>query len=263
MRHPLDGVNAKLRWAQKHLDDLASDIEQRALANEYGIRAHVDPATRQLTRYVFVPYDLRVEWGLRAGDVVHALRSALDHLAVQLVDTNGGTLTPSTAFPVYSSVGEYRKQKGVKKVEGARKSALAVIEALQPKTADDPLWTLRCLDNSDKHDLVHVAAIVAGLGGIEVYVMAAESWSIHNTHVTLDSIEDGADLYTMTIAERSDMDVKMSPSVEVTFSESGPGKGHPVVPLLAELVEYVGSGIVPKFGLAKRKPTLPTWHPPG
>jgi hypothetical protein len=262
MRHPLDGVYAKIRRAKEHLGNLETDITRRRQAQEYGLRLHINPQTGEQHVYAFVPYELRIDWGLRAGDIVHNLRAALDHLVYQLVIANGQTPSTQNEFPIYSSLGEYQKQNGLRKLAGVRKGAVAIIEGLQPENADDSLWVLRCLDNEDKHNLVNVAALVAdlrqvGIGGTG-YI---ENIHIRTTRASLDSIEDGADLYSR-IADPG-VEVHTRPEVEVTFAESGPGRGKEVVPLLAQLVEYVEVGVIPLFGLAKRKPIKPKWVPPG
>lgn len=66
------------------------------------------------------------------GDVLYDLRSALDHLAWQLVIANGGTPNRDTAFPIYSSPAgrEFRV-----KTAGMDPAACAFIEGRQHTTS--------------------------------------------------------------------------------------------------------------------------------
>ena len=54
-----------------------------------------------------------VEWSLILGDLLHNLRSALDHLAWQLVVDGGGTPSQDTNFPVCCSTQVSRVQRSL------------------------------------------------------------------------------------------------------------------------------------------------------
>ena len=90
--------------------------------------------------------------------MVHDLRSALDHLAWQLVEANGGTPRdrpgePQTAFPIRTEA----PKNGLRIHGDVAPAALEVVEALQPynvspeSPADAVLWHLHRLDVIDKH----------------------------------------------------------------------------------------------------------------
>jgi hypothetical protein len=91
-----------------------------------------------------------------AGDVVHNLRTALDHLAHQLVlvGTPDGNPPRQIEFPILDSREEYEKRKA-SKTRGMRGDAILAIDELKPyKDGNRALWRLRELDNIDKHRMV-------------------------------------------------------------------------------------------------------------
>ena len=87
-----------------------------------------------------------------AGDVVQNLRTALDHLANQLVWAGSGD-PPSrrVEFPIAKDSGTYEREKA-RKVEGMCPKAIKAIDALKPyKDGNDLLWKIHELNNIDKH----------------------------------------------------------------------------------------------------------------
>jgi hypothetical protein len=83
---------------------------------------------------------------------------------------------------------------------------------------------------------------------------------VTTTHAILDDIEDGAELYRAVMDPG--VNVQVRPSIEVTFAVAGPGMAKPVLITLAQLIEHVEIGVIPKFGLHKRKPRAPKWKRP-
>jgi hypothetical protein len=103
------------------------------------------------------------------GNVLFNLRSALDHLACQLVIANGGVpefvTPPLTAFPVWAE--RLTQNGGIKDLRiagGVSPQVLAKVEGLQPYNRPDdptldPLWILTELNNIDKHRLLLVVGL--------------------------------------------------------------------------------------------------------
>ena len=57
----------------------------------YGLASYTNPAADEFLYLARVSREPPVRWGVMAGEIVHHLRSALDHLAWQLVLDGGGT----------------------------------------------------------------------------------------------------------------------------------------------------------------------------
>src|SRR6478735_5506296 len=85
MAASLEGCRAKLRRAEHHLQ--VAEGKFAAFRERHPIRITVDRDLYQ-SAYVFRAWDVREpdpDWALIIGDAAHNARSALDHLAYQLL----------------------------------------------------------------------------------------------------------------------------------------------------------------------------------
>jgi hypothetical protein len=110
------------------------------------------------------PFDA---WGGIVGDVVHNLRSALEHLAWQIVDANGGAVGTDVKFPIYKVERDYLnwrrpipERKRRDPFAGVDQRAIEAIEAEEPYAGHDgdpaqhPLAVLNAMWNRDKHQIL-------------------------------------------------------------------------------------------------------------
>jgi hypothetical protein len=178
----LRGVELKLARAEHHLDEIAAivDVVLRGYADA------VTPGTRAGGR---IPYYLEgappipPELPALFGDALHNMRSALDHLAWQLVLRNGGVPTETTSFPVRLS----RRTGGdqLPTISGGVAPVVRVLlDEVQPYTWTDddpdvdvrihPLAVLSLLNNIDKHRelLLGVAVVTSGSWSSDIGVSA-------------------------------------------------------------------------------------------
>jgi hypothetical protein len=96
----LGGVKAKLDRADALIAELRARVEPIAAAATESIQREEDgDATKVLFRITHLPA-IETDIAALVGDVVHNLRSALDHLAWQLVLFDGGQPNGSTSFPI-------------------------------------------------------------------------------------------------------------------------------------------------------------------
>jgi hypothetical protein len=107
-----------------------------------------------------------VTLALRAGEITHHLRSALDHVVHQLFVANGLGVTKKTGFPIFSSRKGYEKRAPLM-IGGVPDSASAKIQAVQPfhrgeDFKKDLLWILQALNNCDKHRLIPLSIVSGG-----------------------------------------------------------------------------------------------------
>jgi hypothetical protein len=163
----LTGVRLKIDRAQHHFNDLHARIRDQLHPKEDA--KPIKPAIEvdQKKRHIIVrqpksePLDPSLQ--LIIGDCIHNLRSALDHLVVQLAIANGaGSAAASkTAFPVYLTSGEFNSFVRRKVAPFISTASLAEIEDFQPykrtnMPETDILWLLSQLDIIDKHRLLVV-----------------------------------------------------------------------------------------------------------
>src|SRR5260370_16394428 len=96
-------VRVKIERAKKHFHDLQAARIQFMEGTPYRIDRENNAQTGYNLYRVFDIQTPPAEIGLITGDVIHNLRSALDHLAYQLVLVNGSTPSKQTAFPIWDN----------------------------------------------------------------------------------------------------------------------------------------------------------------
>ena len=175
-RSTLEGVDLKLKRAKERFDALSKAINQFVTEpGEDRITAEQHSQRGGILRV----QDVRrppPEWGILIGDCVHHYRSALDHLAFQLLVANTKGRIPArvakrSEFPIFNSGPRFRGKfnrkgeplpgSGWAKIQGIDPEAATAIERLQPyhrrkNPCSRALWQLQELANIDKHRLLHV-----------------------------------------------------------------------------------------------------------
>jgi hypothetical protein len=139
----------KTERAKKHL----FDTEALARASRKGIRGTPYMKGQRSRRgEPILVVDISVLTG--AGDVVHNLRSALDHLAWELAKWETGLpkSPDKCCFPIGRSFDNYKTIKQGGAVAGMSPEAEKAIDDLRPyKKGTEPLWRIHHLDIVDKH----------------------------------------------------------------------------------------------------------------
>ena len=167
MKANLVEVRDKLRRAHDHIAELDRTIQQWGIAEQKTnpfTAHHQSDRKRMVIRHGKVGRN-NPDWTLIVGDIIHNLRSALDHIVCQLAILNGNDLSccDATFFPVCICKPDFKRAD--KKLEHlVSAEALAVIEQLQPYQAAergkrpiaDVLWTVHKLNIIDKHRTVLV-----------------------------------------------------------------------------------------------------------
>ena len=135
MANELAGIDAKIGRAKGHLADLQQRLSVALHPDTHTFRVEFDAKTK---RSVYRVYDLPVvdsEWPLLIGEVLYQLRSALDHLAWQLVELDGQTPNELTQFPVRDSLLDKNGERTSRKVlmpQVRDKEILRLVDACQP-----------------------------------------------------------------------------------------------------------------------------------
>ncbi len=159
MTDRLAGVNAKIARANKHIDDLDGRRQSFFVEDPYKVGAKRDKKTRRPIYYITSVQDVPPDIAAVAGDVIQNLRSALDHLAYQLVLVGTGLPGPfdHVYFPISDSASKYEAGKA-RQIKGMRQDAIDAIDAIKPyKGGNDILWRLHSLNKIDKHRLLLTA----------------------------------------------------------------------------------------------------------
>jgi len=167
----LSGFERKVERAREHLNSIKAEEALWIDGQSQFITVEPDQEPRpvvdgeglaQFALSVSEVVPVSPHFPMLIGDCVHNLRSALDHLATELVVAEGNVPDERTAFPIWEDRLIERKGKTAERnlwiSGGVDLRALAVIEEAQPyHRVEDPtahpLWVLRELSNMDKHRL--------------------------------------------------------------------------------------------------------------
>ena len=246
MNERMRGVYLKLKRAADHISDVDDSIRSFCDSRPYEIRSreHPIPAIQHITVYVARVTPIPEELALQIGDAIHNVRSALDHLACQLVLANGGKVRTGTSFPIRNPILDYDSTFYGPKIEGMSEEAKELILKMQPRvTGDNALWEIHQLDIQDKHRLLFVAGAAHGGWGVE---MGADQtlWFPEVYRFPLLEGHQIVNIPTTTYLKQSNRDFKIE--LDVTFSEPHLLKDKPVLKTLNQYVD-VATTLANKF----------------
>lgn len=149
----LQRIQAKVDRARQLMDELHAAVHGFLATAPYEGGIRHDDATNE--RVYFLKSVRQPPIGLASlvGDILHNLRSALDHLAHELVVVGTGNEGPHrhVYFPLSEDATRFEAETPGK-VKGMRPEAIAAIEALKPyRGGNNVLWRLHRLNIIDKH----------------------------------------------------------------------------------------------------------------
>jgi hypothetical protein len=235
---PFDGPRLKIRRAKRHVEDARKEIDRFLSRRPYRLVVEADPDPH-FQRVVLqqgepVPYDI----ALIIGDAIHNLRSALDHMACELVRANGQPDDYGT-FPVQGTNAKTKFNSIIKKFR-ARKDVVDLIRALEPYPggAGSAIVGLHDIDIVDKHRLLVPTGQVMGSS-------PAHTTIIRGSTITLLSPDDKTLMKDREILLRLDA-VKsltagdeLNASFHVAFDAGTCFEGETVTVVLHELGDYL------------------------
>lgn len=173
-------------------------------------------------------------WGVLLGEIVHNLRSALDHLVYEASapDENGRPLS-GTEFPIFIDEDKFRSEArggGLYKIRGLTAETRAFVESVQPFRSKNPrrhsLWALQDLSNTDKHRLLNMVVAAYRLDGplsIEFTpsqgIKLTESDTNAQIEIGISSgvLEDGAECLSFNTLSIFPDDTEVNVSLNVGF----------------------------------------------
>lgn len=192
----VERILLKVGRANGHIKDLKSTIGAFLDNRPYSVKGNRNEHTGHLEWMLTSAREIPINICLIAGDAIQNLRSALDHLAWQLVLANGGSPTTSTCFPISKSAAVHLSKETQQRMAGMCAEAIAAINALHPYAGGNvTLWRLHSLNNRDKHKLLLAAAHAL------IYHDALPSQRLEITRLFQESYPSAAppDLTGMTI----------------------------------------------------------------
>jgi hypothetical protein len=116
--------------------------------------------------------DVPLWFSVVTGEIVHHMRSSLDHIICALVTQNGGTPTYLHQFPICTTKDAFKKACERGYIKGVGSTAKQIIKDVQPFTTATPddtvLFVVSQYDNADKHRLLTVLTSIATVGDITI-----------------------------------------------------------------------------------------------
>lgn len=239
-------IRLKIERAKKHISDLDIAVQGFVDSKPYriGTKPHPIAAIEHTTLFIAGVRSVPDNLTLILGDAIHNLRSALDHLAWQLVEAGGGQPDDRTAFPICETPQQYASALGRGELKRMRMGAEKVLCAVQPyNTLDQNLWLLHRLDIVDKHRLL--LAVVSSMDSFGVQFATGHTISFgRDRFVPLKVGDEVTNLPTSTYERQADEDFKLG--LDITFGESEVAEGELVLDTAKKLLDLV-DGIVGSF----------------
>lgn len=263
--YPPEGVRLKLDRAYEHLVALDKEITAFFELKPYRVVLHqVD--TKGL-EYVLVGY--LAHWppemlSLIIGDCLQNMRTALEHLAWQLVLVGGGSPDTRTAFPIFfddpfaPDADKRLRDRFERSTKGMPPDAIARIKGLQPYNAAhfilDPLYILNEYARIDRHRTLSVIFALSDYTGVDVgrrtesgAFVSAPNIVAHDI-LTVGAFRHGAPLYRFTLTEpEPNVDVKYDSPLHITFGKTYEAVGAPAVDVLSGIHRHVQQRVLPQF----------------
>ena len=250
----LNGCYAKLDRAKQHFRQFEAVVGRGFANGRYGLSPDEDE-NGDLVYRVLLPESEAIKLGVRIGDVVHNLRSVLDHMVWQLVLANGKCPGRWNQFPVVSEEKRFPPMSGGKSwIEGVSDNTFTFIEGTQPYIRSDndwehPLSNLIKLSNTDKHRLivpvgqgirVRSASYRDEIFNTPFGVVVSSFVPGDSTSAGIGPLEHDAEAFRITSAERA-MDMEYSITQAIAFKEGRGLKGRYVSVVLTKMIDEVRS----------------------
>jgi hypothetical protein len=163
----LDSVEVKMKRAGKHAAELDEAFRRMFPRGTCKTTVEVHDDGRRHVYRADHPPAPDPEWNAIIGDAIHNLRSALDHLAHDLVRLCGHQPTTSTQFPILKGPKRSRWcRRCLPTISGGvSKEIRERLETVQPYKRPHAIYTLaslRDLDNIDKHRTIVAVSMASG-----------------------------------------------------------------------------------------------------
>jgi hypothetical protein len=217
MKKPtLDACWAKLRRAEEQIYFLDKQLRSYMERDAYEIVSEPAPRAdgKRWCKYSSVQ-DPPLRLSVVLGELIHDLRSSLDHLVWQLVRLNGRRPSGRNGFPICETLRKGQKSENgsfwlshsPKLIEGVNESHVALIQDLQPYHAGryayrHPLNVLHSLWNVDKHRVVHAAVMSLERPPVHLEFRTGGYPGIKAKLTTIAGrVANGADAYNLEILE--------------------------------------------------------------
>lgn len=201
------------------------------------------------------------EWGLILGDMVHNLRSALDHLVWQLVLLNGEKPRRQNQFPIIGTEPEYwevaqNRSESVRDrmLAGVSETHRAFIDVIQPfnrgdETMKTALSLLSTISNADKHRVVYASLALVGKPSKDDFQITSDQpGAALDVSMNWGEVKDGAEVVRIR-PDPPGAKVKVDATLplHIAFRQGGFDLGTDHIELIFSWVSDYVRGFAPIF----------------
>jgi hypothetical protein len=259
MSHPLDGCWAKIKRANENIKNLEAEIAAFTHTDNYIIIRHIDHKAMECT-FAAIPQTIPLRFSVLVGEIIHHLRSSLDHLIWALVLKRHPNPNVRVQFPVCSTPKKFETARKSGIIDGVSRSTQTIIERVQPynnasfgkPVPDHPLRILHDLNIADKHTLLAVVVSATyvpnklhfsgKMADTQIARIIPTQWADQ-----LLRPEPGGTVILKIKFTKMHPDVKVDAdfSYQIAFEEFGTREIEPVIPSLMHLRDYVVKTIKP------------------
>lgn len=168
--HPLDGARAKLARAAESLLALERDATSYLSGTPPPIRLEMErrDGGRELSFVAYGEPQPPLRFSVITGEIIHHLRSSLDHVIHSLLVHRGVKPTIHHQFPICTTEKAFKEAINRTRIKGVGPTAKKKIQSVQPFTTPHPddtvLHVVSEYNNIDKHRLLVVLGAVADIG---------------------------------------------------------------------------------------------------
>lgn len=252
MPEPYTGIAPKLKRGIEHLKELRGEINTFLESDANGVVTDFDSEPGCLLVKAFVGNDPPPRFGILIGEILYHFRSTLDHLACELTKANNQPVDRNVEFPIFDDPRRFSSNGNLtaaiqKRIGGIHPAKQVVIEREQPfkeihgPPHDDPLWLLYELSNFDRHQALHLMNAYTDESSIELRPPEARGRFVELERF-YGPLKEERTIARFAILQGPEFDVEVRANVrlDVSFGQSGPCPGRPVLYTLGDIGMRVG-----------------------
>lgn len=205
--------------------ELISDYDENY--NRYGLR-------------VLMTAEIPQETGIIVGDIVHNLRSSLEHVASDLFFyANGSDARQRSKFPMHETDENLFNALERYEIKDKFPNVISAIrDAIRPTRSGNKLvWASGRLWNIDKHRIPIISYAITQIDGIEA------RGRNENTITASVAVEQGRCFGIVSSDAPLEITNSGDASFSVQFDEIGLFEGDPLVPTLCAMHDAIGEAI--------------------
>ncbi len=258
----LDSCWAKLARAKESIDSLHNEITNflNLHATSYTTKLQHQKDGLECALIAYGNFETPIRFPVLAGEIIHHLRSSLDHLIYALIIQNGCSPSKKSQFPICSTLENFEDACKKRLIDGVSISAKKLITSLQPYTSPTPKDTafavLNNYNNLDKHQLLVIVSTLVELGQDITMGINPEIAKLSEAHAKPPTIigmripqaqklnENGIEVLAIELAEPAPaLTINANLSHQLAFEKCGLVDFAPVIQTLVGLYHATENSI--------------------